>query len=214
MNGFCKFIVKSFLLLYPMKVFGKENIPEGGALIVCNHFRAIDPGFIAGFYSDDIFFLAKKELFKNRLLSKIIKAFGGIPIDRENPELKSMLAAVKILKEGHKLAVFPEGTRNKSGTETLQPLHSGSAFFAVKAKSPVVPVMILKKQKIFRKTYLIIGQPFELDDYYGRQLSREEIRQMDSVIYSKMVEQHNILKNMFDEKGKLIKRKKNATDKG
>lgn len=213
MNGFLKFIVDCFILFYPMKVFGKENIPEGGALFACNHFRAIDPGFIAKIYSKDIFFLAKKELFKNKLFSRILKGFGAIPIDRESPELKSMLEAVKVLKDGHKLTVFPEGTRNKSGIE-LQPIHSGAAFFAAKAKTPIVPIMFLRKPKAFRKTYIIIGEPFEFSDYYGKKLSQQDIKDMDSILNQKMVEQHKILSSMFNEKGKLIKRKKNAVDKG
>ena len=207
MNGFLKCIVNGFILFYPLKVFGKENIPDGGALFVCNHFRAIDPGFIAKIYSDDIYFLAKKELFKNKFISGILKSFGAISIDRKNPEIKSMLTIVKVLKEGHKLTIFPEGTRNKSGTDMLQPLHSGSAVFAAKAKCPIVPMMILKKSRIFRKTYMIIGKPFELSQYYGKQLSGEDVKVMDQIIFDKMVEQHSILRGMFNNKGKLIKRK-------
>ena len=212
MNGFLKFIVNGFILFYPLKVFGKENIPEGGTLFVCNHFRAIDPGFIAKVYSDDIYFLAKKELFRNKLLSRILKKFGAIPIDRQNPEIKSMLTVVKVLKEGHKLTIFPEGTRNKSGTDMLQPLHSGSAVFAAKAKCPIVPMMLLRKSRIFRKTYMIIGEPFELYEYYGKQLSAEEIKEMDQIIFDKMVEQQSKLQSMFNNKGKLIKSKKNGVN--
>ena len=155
-------------IFYPGKIYGKENIPEGGAVLICNHFRAIDCGFVAKAYPKDVYFLAKKELFEKKLLSKIIKSYGGIPIDREKPDLKSLMTAVNVLKQGHKLVIFPEGSRNKTGTDKLQELKGGTAVFAVKAKCPIVPMMFLKKSKIFRYTHLIIGKPFELTEYYGK----------------------------------------------
>lgn len=190
-----------FSLFYPMKVYGKENIPEGGAVLVCNHFRAIDCGFIKRIYYKNIKFLAKKEVFKNKLIGKIAKAYGGISIDRENPDMKSLLEAIKEIKKGHKLCIFPEGTRNISGTNELQEIKGGSAVFSVKAKCPIVPIMILSKSKILRKTKIIIGKPFELTEYYGKKLTEKEISEMDNIIREKMIEQHEILKNMT-KKGK------------
>ncbi len=212
MKGFFKFTIYAFNVLYPVKIIGRENIPEGGAILVCNHYRAIDPGFVARAYIDDAFYLAKKELFSNKLMIKILKSYGAIPIDRDNPDIKTMFSILKILKEGHKLVIFPEGTRNKSGTDELQPLKPGSAMFAVKAKCPIVPMMLLKKSKFLRKTYLIVGEPFELSEYYGKQLTDDDVKKLDLIVSEKMKEQHAKLRSMFNEKGKFIKR--NETDKG
>lgn len=204
MNFFHKIPIFFWSWFYPCTIYGKENIPkDGAAVLVCNHFRAIDCGFIARAYNKDIFFLAKKELFKNKLLGKIVKSFGAIPIDREKPELKSMLLATKVLKEGHKLAIFPEGKRNKENS-TLQPIKGGAAVFAVKAKCPVVPMMIYKKSKAFRRTYVIIGKPFELDEFYNVRITSEETEKIDLIIRDKMLEQAEILDNMMK-----IKKKKN-----
>lgn len=186
-----------FSLFYPMKVYGKENIPSGGAVLVCNHFRAIDCGFIKRIYYKNIKFLAKKEVFKNKIIGKIAKAYGGIPIDRENPDMKSLLEAIKEIKKGHKLCIFPEGTRNISGTDELQEIKGGSAVFSVKAKCPIVPIMMLKKSKIFRKTKIIIGKPFELEEYYGKKLTEQDIAEMDKIVREKMIEQQDILKNII-----------------
>ena len=93
---------------------------------------------------------------------------GGLPIDRDNPDMKSLMTALKVLKEGHKLAIFPEGTRNKTGSTELQPIKGGAMIFAVKAKSPIVPIMIDRKLKMFRKSNVIVGKPFELTEYYGK----------------------------------------------
>ncbi len=197
MNFLHKIPVFFFSLLYPLKVYGKENIPNDGTIIVCNHFRAIDCGFIFRAYNKDVKFLAKNELFKNKLFAKIIKSYGAIPIDRDNPDMKSLLAAIKHVKEGHKLCIFPEGTRNKTKTNKLQEIKGGSVVFAVKAKCPIVPIMIDKKSRIFRKTHMIIGKPFTLEEFYGKKLTDDDIQQLDNIVRDKMIEQQNILFNNY-----------------
>ena len=196
MNFFQKIPIFFFSLLYPIKVYGKENIPKGGAVLVCNHFRAIDCGFIARICDKDIKYLAKKEIFKNKLFSKIVRSYGGIPIDRDNPDMKSLLEAIKEIKKGNKLCIFPEGKRNVTGTSDLQEIKGGSVIFSVKAKCPIVPIMMLKKAKIFRKTKIIIGKPFELTEYYGKKLSTEDIDCLDQIVRKKMIEQQDILKEL------------------
>lgn len=195
-----------FNSVYPYKIHGKENIPKGGAVFVCNHFRAIDCGFVADAYNSDIFFLAKNELFKNKLFGKIVKSFGAIPVDRDNPDIKTMMAALRVLKEGHKLVIFPEGTRNKSGTTDLQEIKGGSMIFAVKAKCPIVPMMLNGKAKAFRRTHLIIGEPFELSEFYGKKLDDEDMLKMEKIVSEKMIEQQT---KLFD----LLSKKKRAKKK-
>ena len=183
-----------------MKVYGIENIPDGGAVFVCNHFRAIDCGFIARICDKNIKYLAKKEIFKNKLFTKVIRSYGGIPIDRDNPDMKSLLEAIKEIKKGHKLCIFPEGKRNVSGTNQLQEIKGGSVIFSVKAKCPIVPIMMLRKARIFRRTKIIIGKPFELDEFYGKKLTEQEIADMAKIVREKMIEQQEILINLTKKK--------------
>ena len=200
MNFLHKIPIFVWSLFYPCKIHGKENIPkEGASVLVCNHFRAIDCGFVARAYSKDVFFLAKKELFDNKLLGGIVTWYGAIPIDRENPDLKSLLRASKVLKEGHKLVIFPEGTRNKEGNE-LQEIKGGSAMFAVKAKCPIVPMMLSGKAKIFRRTHLIVGEPFELSEFYDKKITPELMQEMDNIVAEKMKEQMAILTEKLSKK--------------
>ena len=180
-------------LIYPCKIYGKENIPKGAAVLTCNHFHAIDCFYVAMAYNSDISFLAKKELFKKKGVSRLLKSLGGIPIDRDNPDMKTMLSLMKILKEGHKLTVFPEGTRNKTGTTELQPIKGGAVLFAVKTKTPILPVMILKKAKLFTPNKLIIGEPFTLDEFYDKKLTSDEIDALAEIVSYKMKEQYQIL---------------------
>ena len=202
MNFFQKIPIFFFSLLYPIKVYGKENIPERGSVLVCNHFRAIDCGFIARICDKDIKYLAKKEIFKTKLITKIVRSYGGIPIDRENPDMKSLLEAIKEIKKGNKLCIFPEGRRNVSGTSDLQDIKGGSIIFSIKAKCPIVPIMMLKKAKIFRTTHIILGKPVELSDYYGKKLTEDDMKDLAEIVRLKMIEQQNLLKQS------LIKGKK------
>lgn len=208
MNFFQKIPVYVFSLLYPIKVYGKENIPKGGAVFSCNHFRAIDCGFIALISSKNTKYLAKKEIFKNKFVSKIVKSYGGIPIDRDNPDLKSLLEAIKALKQGDKLLIFPEGTRNVSGTNKLQEIKGGTAIFSVKAKCPIVPIMMLNKAKIFRVTKIMIGAPFELSEYYDKKIDDQAIAQMEEIIKQKMIDTQNKLIELLDKKKANKKGKK------
>ena len=205
MNGFYRFILRGFSIFYPYKVYNRDNVPKGAAVFICNHFRAIDCAFVADVYCRDIFYLAKEEVFKNKLLAKIIKSLGGIPINRDNPSISSILKATKALKDGHKLAIFPEGTRNKSGTDQLQEIKSGSGVFAVKAKVPILPIMLSGKARMFRRTKIYIGKPFELSEYYDKKLTPEVISEIDGVIREKMLETQIELKSVCNKKKKKCK---------
>ena len=208
MNFFHKIPLAVFRLLYPAKFYGKENIPQGKVVIIANHFHAVDCGFIARVYNKDIYFLAKKELFENKFFGKIIKSFGAIPVDRKNPDMQSMLTCMRILKDEHKLVVFPEGTRNKTGTTELQPIMGGAMIFAVKAKSPIVPIIINNKPRIFRKTFVMIGKPFELDEFYGKKLTEETISELEVFVTAKMKE---LQQELFATIKKRKEKSKNKT---
>ena len=77
MNFLHKIPIFFWSIFYPIKIYGKENIPSGGAILVCNHFRAMDCGFVARAYDKDIKFLAKKEIFKNKIA---VLALSGLCI--------------------------------------------------------------------------------------------------------------------------------------
>ena len=207
MNFFHKIPIFIFSVLCPCKIHGKENIPEGKTVIVSNHFHACDCGFLSRVYGKDVYFLAKKEVFKKKLFGSILKSYGGLPIDRDNPDMKSLLAPLKVLKNGHKLVVFPEGTRNKTGTNELQPIKPGAVVFAVKAKAPIVPVMILNKMRFMRRTPIIVGEPFELKEFYDKKLTDEDYVVMSDIVKGKMLEQHQKLKDLVCKKKNKRKKK-------
>ena len=189
MTKFQRFLLKIAYFFFPYKIYNFDNMPDGKAVIVSNHFSFVDPIFFLRLKNNDtIHILAKKELFEKKLISKFLKSFNGIPIDRDNPGISSIIQVTKALKNGDKVGIFPEGTRNKTKSNLPLNFKGGSVVFALKAKCPIIPVMMLKKARLFRKTRIIVGKPIYLDEYYDKKLSVDEINDLGTLVRNKMIE--------------------------
>jgi len=165
-------LIPVFLLFYNYRVIGRENVPEGGAYITCaNHLSAIDPIFVGISLPDRMYFMAKVELFRNRLLAALMHGLGAYPVKRGEADIKSIKTSLKLLSDGKVLGLFPEGTRFKAGEDAAEP---GIAMLAIRAKVPVLPVAIVSSYKFFRRTRVIIGKPIELTEYYDKKLHNED----------------------------------------
>lgn len=200
MNLFQRGLVRFVNLIFPLKVYGKENVPQGRTVFVSNHLSVIDSIYMLHLSKKDLYLLAKKELFKNRFFGWILRSFGAISIDRDNPDVKSIIQATRVLKENKKLLIFPEGTRNKTDAELL-PIKGGSVIFAVRTKAPIVPVFVDRKAKIFRRTNMIIGKPFELDEFYDKKLTEQDIDALANKIRDKILNAKTELKQITKKKG-------------
>ncbi len=155
-------------VFFPFKIYGKENIcADGNTVVICNHLSGMDVPIVGLVYPDKTYFLAKKEWYGNKFVSWFFNKMGGIPVDRENTDLQSAKACLSVLKKGGRLCIFPEGTRNKNGTE-LQPFHAGAGLFAFRSKSQIQPIILLNKPKVFRKTRVYVGKTFDFSEYYDK----------------------------------------------
>ena len=100
-------------IVYKIKIVGKENIPKEGALLFCgNHRTYLDPPLITVTAGRKMSFMAKEELKSNPLMSFLCFAFDGIWVKRDSKDIGSLKTAMKILKNGGCIGIFPEGTRN------------------------------------------------------------------------------------------------------
>ena len=163
-------IIKSYIkILYNPKVYGKENIPkEGSVVLVGNHKSNIDPLLVCTENKRVVHFLAKKELYKNILLKKFMENVSTIQIDRDKNDTNAIKEAIKTLKKGEILGIFPEGKRNTSKTEILLPLKQGTVSLAKKTKSALIPFAIVGNYKIFRSNVkLIFGEKIDMDKCDG-----------------------------------------------
>ena len=174
-------------ILYPTKIVGRKNLPKGRAILTANHTSALDIVLILAHTFEKKYTLAKKELFKNKLVGAILRSYGGISIDRGNNDIGAIKKALKVLKNNKKLIIFPEGTRNKNeDTSELMEVKLGTAMIAIKSKSPIVPVWISRRPKLFRMTKVIIGEPFELSEFYDQRLNNEILEKATETVAEKI----------------------------
>lgn len=132
-----------------VQVSGAEFIPtDRSVLFVANHQSNFDIALLLGYVPRAKGFIAKIELANIPIVSAWMKKMHSLFLDRGNlrKSLLTMREAVEILKQGHSLVIFPEGTRSKSNT--LAEFKKGSLSIAEKANVPVVPVTIIDTYKI------------------------------------------------------------------
>ena len=147
--SFMRFFLRIFFkIFFRTRIIGVENIPREGAFILSsNHISNWDPPFLATFINREVHYMAKEELFKNPIFAKAITLLHAFPVKRGAADKNAMKHAIKILKAGECLGIFPEGTRSKTGK--LGKAESGVGAIAAMTKSPVVPAAIIGTNKIF-----------------------------------------------------------------
>ena len=132
------------------RVIGAENIPASGAFILAaNHVSNWDPPFLGTFIAREVNYMGKEELFKNPVMAWICRALHVFPVKRGAADKTAIKTAVKILKDGKCLGIFPEGTRSKTGK--LGKAESGVSLIAAMTKAQIIPAAIVDTEKIFSK---------------------------------------------------------------
>ncbi|MFR2778865.1 MAG: lysophospholipid acyltransferase family protein [Intestinibacter bartlettii] len=177
--SFYNFMLKLFSIFsrtfFKFEVIGTENIPsEGNLIIAANHKSNLDPIFVASAVDKKrkMTAIAKEELFKNKILAKILNKVEIIPINRQNPGLGTIKRILKYIKNDYALVMFPEGTRSK--TDDFNNAKAGLSLFATKAKADIVPCTIYSSYKLFKPAKIYFGKPISLEEYYKQKLTSED----------------------------------------
>ncbi len=165
------------------RIIGAENVPEsGGVILASNHLAAMDPVIIPAMLPRRLTFPAKAELFtgEHGLGSKIVawflKAVGMVPMDRGGgrASAESLGAIAKVLKDGHAIGIFPEGTRSPDGR--LYKGKTGMARMVLANDVPVLPVGVIGTQTVrglfgipwVRRPVVVVGEPLTFHEYVGQ----------------------------------------------
>ena len=180
-------IVPIFRLFRPFRYYGNKKVKDGACLYICNHYGIWDVVYPAMTTSEGMHFVAKKQVFEMPIIGAIAKKVKAISVNRDHKDVRGLLDCFKCLKNGEKICIFPEGTRNKTDAELL-PFQPGAAMMAIRCKVPIVPIMIYERPKLFKTTHILVGDPFELNEYYDKKLSEEEIQTADNKLYEIMLE--------------------------
>ncbi len=190
MNFLRIFIIPIVRIIKPFRFYGNHKVKDGACVYILNHYALLDPMYPVTTTWEGIHFLAKKENFETPVVGWVARKTKTILVNRDGNDVRALLDCFKCLKNNEKIAIYPEGTRNKT-EEPLLPFKHGAAAIAVRAKVPVIPIMSYKKPRFFKMTHILIGDPFELSEYYDRKLTEEELIEADEKLRQVMLDLRN-----------------------
>jgi 1-acyl-sn-glycerol-3-phosphate acyltransferase len=177
------------------RVRGRGNVPADGAAIIAPVHRSnVDFGFTPFLTDRKLFFMAKEELWKVGWFGRVLTSFGVFPVHRTGADRESVRRAEEVLRDGHLLVMFPEGSR-KSGRE-IGELMEGVGFLAARTGAPIVPVGIggsdraMPKGSKFPKPIGVtvsVGEPIEIPlREAGRRAARSQIHQLTETLRERL----------------------------
>lgn len=133
-----KAIAKTF---FNYRVIGAENmIEEGPCIIAANHCSYLDPPLVGVACQRAIHYLARKSLLDIPVLGPILPQLNVIPVDQKNADRSALMGAIRVVKNGGAVLIFPEGSRSWDGD--LQTAQPGIGMIVAKTGAPVVPVRV------------------------------------------------------------------------
>lgn len=169
--NFIKIIFRPLVkLVYHTKFKGLENVPtdRNNYIVAINHTCAVDPIFVAcPKQVPPLHFMAKVELFKNPFAAWFITHMYGFPVRRGKGDTSAIDYGIKIIEEGHVMAICPEGKRIKDKNGVPQKAKAGVAVIAKATGADVLPVAICCNGKIKPGSHVTVS--------YGKLIKNSEL---------------------------------------
>jgi 1-acyl-sn-glycerol-3-phosphate acyltransferase len=177
------------------RIEGLENVPVGGAvLIVPNHLSNADPPLVSISLKRNAIFMAKEQLFHNRIIGYILYGLGAFPVHRGQIDRKALRHAESVLAKNEILVIFPEASRSK--TASLQSAFPGSALIAMRNTVPIIPVAITGTEKmsnwrwIYHRYPITIrfGKPYQLPSAGEKNRKKIDLEESTQIIMAHIAE--------------------------
>lgn len=162
-------------------VRGRENLPkEGSCIICCNHSSRADPIWLLFAMKTNRRervprIMAKAQLMNFPVLRRIFQWIGMFGVDRGNNDIAALKTAIKTLKEGKSLMIFPQGTRCRNGDRL--PGKTGVAMLATRNDTMVLPMYLTEKKRPFCPLTCVIGEPYRME-FEGKRATSAELHQL------------------------------------
>lgn len=162
MKRVVRFLMKIIFchVIYRVRYENLENVNQFEKCVICpNHSHIFDPVWIY-VKVDKLHTMAKSELFENKISAFVMRFLGGFPVRRGENDVKSLIYAIKVLKNNEKsrLLIFAEGGILKPDKRRKQ-ITDGATFIAAKTELPIVPAHITENPKLFSKIVVKFGRP-------------------------------------------------------
>lgn len=178
-------------LLFGIKVHGSENLQFAESFFFAsNHISYFDPPMVGSTFDRELWIVAKKELFRNRIFGWFIAAVNAIPIDREGFTRSTLKAVDRAFAQDDSLLMFPEGTRSKTGR--LKEFKPGIGMLAYRSGKSIIPAYIsgtdALKDCFLRKRRLTvrIGRPIRIPGEYRSDDRKKDYEILSAMIYESM----------------------------
>lgn len=168
-------IARLLFCILNLKKEGMNKLPPNGPVIVAaNHVSNWDPIIVGIALSRPVHFMAKVELFNNRILGKLLTALHAFPVRRGAADRRAIREALDLLEEGKVIGIFPEGARKK--VKPNAQVQAGVALLALKSGAQVVPMACMGTEKDFplgwfEPLVVKMGDPISLDKYRDKKIS-------------------------------------------
>lgn len=179
----CIILVRAFIkCIFRIKIVGIQNIPhDTGAILALNH-RSNWDVVIAGITCPRMLrFMAKSELFKNKLFGGLISALGAFPVKRGKGDVGAIKSAVGILKSNNIMLMFPEGRRSNNDSASAK---GGVILISQMANAPIIPTYISGKYRFMHRITITYGEPIYISR--EKKLTGEEIQSLADDVMKKI----------------------------
>jgi 1-acyl-sn-glycerol-3-phosphate acyltransferase len=152
-----------------LRVEGAYRVPPGPVIVVANHDSLSDPVFLGAAIDRPLRFLAKRELWSNRAVGRVLDGLGGVPVERRRGDVAAVAALARALEQGDAVGIFPQGTV-LGGDE--RPWQRGAARLALTTGAPLLPVAIVGASDALRpgtrlprraRVRVFVGEPIAVD---------------------------------------------------
>jgi 1-acyl-sn-glycerol-3-phosphate acyltransferase len=183
--GLCKTIGK---IAFQYQAFGQEHIIEDGpAIMAANHQSYLDPPLVGITCREELYFLARKTLFRNKIFGPILSRVNALPVDLSGADLTAVRTIINLLKQGHRTVIFPEGTRSLTGE--IQQARPGIGMIIAKTLAPVVPMRIFGSFQAWPKGGKIKLSPITVVVGKPMRFTKEDFADKSRDAYQKISEQ-------------------------
>ena len=167
------FLSHTFL---PATFYNREQLDmQAPYILISNHTSMLDPLYLS--YAgkiNEVRWVGKKEIEKMPIIGWVAKGCKMIHVDRHNTDMAAMRQCMGVVKEGHVLGIFPEGTRRLPSL--MHEVETGTALIALRAGVPLVPVYISKKLRFFRRSHVYVGQPMDISDLKAQGMNADTVK--------------------------------------
>ena len=183
-------------LFWRLEIVNADRLKDlGNCIIAANHISAFDPPFIGSIIPTEIHYLAKVELFKNKLFGAFLLYVNCIPIKRGRIDKSAITMVKMVLRKNHSILIFPEGTRKSTKVK------SGIGKFAIDAKKDICPILIENSTEFWncftgkKRLRIIIGDKIKAENFKNLESVKENYRKVAGDVMNTILGLSDVSKN-------------------